>query len=75
MTTITARAEVDESRTLRLAVGCDLPPGPVEVVVVIRDPAAAPAPAWDALWGLGREVWRGVDAARYVAGLRADRGD
>ena len=33
MTAIAARAEVDADRTLRLAVPCDLPPGPVDVVV------------------------------------------
>src|SRR5205085_3353545 len=33
MTTIAARAEVDAARTLRLAVPCDLPPGPVDVLV------------------------------------------
>ena len=33
MTAIAARAEVDATRTLRLAVPCDLPPGPVDVVV------------------------------------------
>ncbi len=33
MTTIAARAEVGDDRTLRVAVPCDLPPGPVDVVV------------------------------------------
>jgi hypothetical protein len=33
MTTIATRAEVDAARTLRLAIPCDLPPGPVDVVV------------------------------------------
>jgi hypothetical protein len=33
MTAITARGEVDAARTLRLAVPCDLPPGPVDVVI------------------------------------------
>jgi hypothetical protein len=35
MTAIAARAEVDAARTLRLAVPCDLPPGPVDVVVQV----------------------------------------
>src|ERR671936_73237 len=33
MTAIPVRAEVDATRTLRLAVPCDLPPGPVDVIV------------------------------------------
>jgi hypothetical protein len=28
---------------------------------------------WDELYGLGREVWGGVDAVEYVRGLREDR--
>src|SRR5437868_3664867 len=35
MTAIAARGEVDAARTLRLAVPCDLPPGPVDVVVQV----------------------------------------
>ncbi len=33
MTAIAVRGEVDAARTLRLAISCDLPPGPVDVVV------------------------------------------
>lgn len=33
MTAIATRAEVDADRTLRLTMPCDLPPGPVDVVV------------------------------------------
>src|SRR5436190_501338 len=43
MTAIAARAEVDAARTLRLAIPCDLPPGPVDVVVQL------PAPGGDQL--------------------------
>jgi hypothetical protein len=35
MTVIATRAEVDDARTLRLAVPCDLPPGPVDVVIQV----------------------------------------
>jgi hypothetical protein len=38
MTAIATRAEVDDSRTLRLAVPCDLPPGPVDVVIQFPAP-------------------------------------
>src|SRR5947207_12155858 len=40
MTAIATRAEVDTFRTLRLAVPCDLPPGPVDVVIQFPAPAA-----------------------------------
>jgi hypothetical protein len=37
MNAIPACAEVDAARTLRLAVPCDLPPGPVDVVVQLPE--------------------------------------
>jgi hypothetical protein len=39
MTAIATRAEVDDARTLRLAIPCNLPPGPVDVVVQLPTPA------------------------------------
>lgn len=39
MTAIAARGEVDTAHTLRLAVPCDLPPGPVDVVVQLQTAA------------------------------------
>ena len=41
----------------------------VEVPEVQREAAIA----CDELYGLGREVWSGVDALEYVRGLREDR--
>src|SRR5947209_19854353 len=35
MTAIAARGEVDAGHTLRLAVPCDLPPGPVDVLIQV----------------------------------------
>ena len=75
--TIAARGEVDASQKLRIAVDCDLPPGPVDVVVTVRQSppnGSVIGPKWTDVWGLGHEVWHGVDAGRYVAELREDRG-
>ena len=74
--TIAAHAIVSGEGILRLEVPCDMPPGPVDVVVVVVvNPAdvARPRPAWEELYGLGRDVWEGVDAVGYVRELRADR--
>lgn len=76
MKTITVQAEVSADQILRVEVPCDLRPGPVEVVLTIPkddgDVAADPSD-WKALWGLGRDVWEGVDARAYLDELRADR--
>lgn len=75
MRTITARAEVTEDRMLRLDLACDVPPGPVDVVVMVSPRAfeSSERPPWGALLGLGREVWRGTDAEGYIRELREDR--
>jgi hypothetical protein len=75
MKTIHEKAEVDASGRLRLDIACDLPPGPVEVVLVLT-----PAPQertdaglrWEDACGLGREIWEGIDAQVYVDALRSE---
>ena len=42
-----------------------------------QESAAGPAPIQDLvlrMWGLGKEIWEGVDADEYVRSLRADWG-
>ncbi len=75
MTTITGRVQVTDDRILRFKLACDVPPEPVDVTVTIRPIADQPGsrPTWDALSGVGREVWQGADAAQYVRDLREDR--
>jgi hypothetical protein len=76
MKTMLGEAEITEERILRIELPCDLPPGPVEVVVVVAprlDFGRAATRQWDELYGLGREVWRDIDAQQYVADLRQDR--
>ena len=75
MKTITVQAEVSADQILRVEIPCDLRPGPVEVVLTIPneegDGSSGPTD-WKGLWGLGREVWEGVDARAYLDELRAD---
>ncbi len=75
MKTIHEKAEVDASSRLRLDVACDLPPGPVEVVLVLT-PASPertdPGRRWEDARGLGKEIWKGIDAQAYVDGLRSE---
>ena len=76
MKTMLGEAEITEEQMLRIELPCDLPPGPVEVVVVVGprpDFGRAATRQWEELYGLGREVWQGIDARQYVADLRQDR--
>jgi hypothetical protein len=71
--TLTVVSEVSSDGVLKIEVPCRLPPGPVEVVLTVRQPANGARPNWDELYGLGREVWAGVDAQEHVRQLREDR--
>lgn len=76
MQTLTVQGEVTNNGVIKIEVPCDLPPGPVEVVLNVRslaEPALGTGPNWDALYGLGREIWQGVEAQEYVRELREDR--
>ena len=74
--TIAAHAVVSGEGILKLEVPCDMPPGPVDVVMVVNPAEVArPRPNWDDLYGLGKDVWSGIDAVEYVRELRADRVD
>jgi hypothetical protein len=76
MKTMTVQAEVTADRVLKLEAPCDLPPGQVEVVLtIVSHPALSISENvdWSRLFGLGREVWQGVDTASYLRELRADR--
>lgn len=74
MEQINTQGEISREGMLRIEIPCHLPPGPVEVTVVVRPtPAEKPQPDWRQLYGLGKEIWRGIDALDYVRDLRADR--
>lgn len=77
METFTTRAEIRGDGSLTLQISSRLPPGPVTVLVALApaDAPAGPPRDWGRLYGLGREVWHGVDADQYIRELRRDRED
>jgi hypothetical protein len=76
MKTLIVQSEISRDGKLKVEVPCELPPGPVEVELTVRtrlEVEAARRPPWAMLYGLGKEVWAGVDPTEYVAELRQDR--
>jgi hypothetical protein len=79
MQTLTVQGVVTDNGTLRIEnieTPVDLPPGPVEVEVTIRPAPKQAEPSewkWADLYGLGAEIWRGVDVKEYLRELREDR--
>jgi hypothetical protein len=76
MQTITVQGEVSADGILKLEVPCGAAPGRVDVVLTIQPhqpDRARNRIEWAQLSGLGKEVWQGVDAQRYLSDLRADR--
>ena len=76
MKTMTVQAEVSADQILKFEIPCDLKPGRVEVVLTIPTEEGEKQQDrmdWGSLWGLGREVWEGVDAKTYLDELREDR--
>jgi hypothetical protein len=75
MELLTIHTQVTAEGTIKIEVPCDLPPGPVEVELRVRvtERPSGALPRWDELYGLGREVWEGVDAREYLRQLREDR--
>ena len=70
MHTVSMRAEIDDDGRLRLDIPADLPPGPVELVLVIQPETPLALHDIRELRGLGREIWRDSDAQAYVDQLR-----
>jgi hypothetical protein len=76
MQTLKVHSEVTDEGMVKIEVPCDLPAGPVEVEVTIRPmtpPTEPSAWKWESLYGLGAEIWRGIDAKEYLRELREDR--
>ena len=69
METFKTRVQVGEDGRLRVDIPAKLPPGPVEVVVVVQS-VRSPSRDIRELRGLGEEIWRGIDAQEYVNRLR-----
>jgi hypothetical protein len=79
MQTLTVHGIVSDKGMLRIETietPVDLPPGSVEVEVTIRPALKVAEPSewkWADLYGLGAEIWRGVDVKEYLRELREDR--
>lgn len=71
MHTITLRTEISESGRLHLDVAAGLPPGPVDIVLVLQ-PSDSLSRSIKEIRGLGRDVWAGEDAQAYVSRLREE---
>lgn len=78
METRQLRGEIDQDGKLKIEVHSALPPGPVDVVVVLS-PANGQAKGrrrkrvrWRDMCGVGKEIWEGIDAQDYVNSLRAE---
>ncbi len=70
METINLNTMIGLDGKVRIEVPCTLPPGPAEVVVVIRPGATTGAVRWSDFYGLGRGLWVGEDAQSHVNRLR-----
>jgi hypothetical protein len=71
METVNLQMVIEADGHIRLDLPCGLPPGPAEVVVVIRPtPAAGPSLHWRDYYGLGMDIWGREDAQDYVNRLR-----
>ncbi len=70
MRTITLRTQINADGRLQLDVPADLPPGPVEVVLIIQPDEGHSSHSVRELRGLGAEIWKGGDAQAYVGRLR-----
>ncbi|MFI5366551.1 MAG: hypothetical protein ACHQ4J_13110 [Candidatus Binatia bacterium] len=70
MQTIRLVTTVGSDGRVRIDAPSSLPPGPAEVIVRPITEPARPALHWCDLRGLGKEIWRGLDAQAYVNELR-----
>jgi hypothetical protein len=72
METIRITTTIGEDGRVRIDAPSSLPPGPAEGILVlnaIRAPTEH-RPSWRRLRGLGKEIWRGLDAQEYVNQMR-----
>jgi hypothetical protein len=73
MLEVTTRGEVTPQGVLKVEVPCAMPPGPVDVTLTVHERSEPARPDWDKLYGLGKEIWAGIDADEYLRDLRQDR--
>ena len=72
MNALTVQAQIDADGHLRVDIPIDLPPGPVELVLLIRREGAEQKHDIRDLRGLGRDIWSKTEAQDYVRALREE---
>jgi len=71
--TIRLKTVVGEDRNLTIVLPSNIPPGPVEVVVVINPQGAEKRTlTWTEIRGMGKEVWESIDVEKYINELRGE---
>jgi hypothetical protein len=71
METIRLTATIGEDGRVHIDAPSTLPPGPAEIVVVVNPLAGRRELVdWSDAYGLGKEIWEGIDAQKYVDQLR-----
>lgn len=72
MESIRIQTVIGEDGTLHIDAPSGLPPGPAEVIIVVNSSAGQSGRkvSWHDAYGLGKEIWEGIDAQEYVNELR-----
>jgi len=72
MNALTLKSRIDNDGHLRVDIPIGLPPGPVDLVLVVQPHATKETHDIRELRGLGEENWEGIDAQEYVRTLRSE---
>ena len=72
MHTISGKAQIDTQGNLHADLPAGLPPGEVDVVVLVQPGNGEKTHDIRELRGLGKEIWQGQDAQEYVDRLREE---
>jgi hypothetical protein len=69
METLQLETTIGADGVLRIEAPTHLAPGPAQVVVVVS-PVTEGTVDWSDAYGLGKEIWEGIDPQAYVNELR-----
>jgi hypothetical protein len=67
--TLHLHAIIGEDRKITVRLPPYMPLGPVEVVVVVN-PLPKPSKSIEDYYGIGKEMWEGIDVEKYINELR-----
>ena len=70
METINVNTLIGADGMVRIEVPCHSPPGPAQVVMLIRPEPSMAKLRWRDFYGLARDLWHDEDAQDYVNRLR-----